>query len=440
MKLTRFAATAILLATLAACGEDEVILPGERIDVRDTVDGLETRAEAENRAAPIRLAAPVNHGVWPTTNGSTRHRITHPALNWPLAPAWSAGIGAGEDRKHRITATPVAADGRIFTLDSRATVAAHGTDGARLWARDLTPASDRADDASGGAVTLAAGRLFVSTGFGDLFALDPASGATDWVQRLPAPITGPVTVAGDRLYAVSRDGRGWAIDVANGRIRWEITDAAAPAVVTGGASPVVSDRLVIFPFGTGDLVATLRNSGLRVWRAAVSGQRVGIARGGISDVTGDPVLQGNTLYAGNYSGQTAAHDATSGDRLWSAPDGAVGPVWPAGGSLFLVSDDSELVRLDARTGERIWGAALPDVVRGNRPTRRWKDVYAHYGPVLAGGRVVVASSDGLLRSFDPESGALLETVDLPGGATTAPIVVNGRLYVVSQRGQLHAFQ
>ncbi|MGB1006987.1 MAG: hypothetical protein ACPGVX_07405, partial [Thalassobaculaceae bacterium] len=34
-------------------------------------------------------------------------------------------------------------------------------------------------------------------------------------------------------------------------------------------------------------------------------------------------------------------------------------------------------------------------------------VYAHYGPVLAGGRLVVASSDGVLRFFTPESGALV---------------------------------
>jgi outer membrane protein assembly factor BamB len=52
----------------------------------------------------------------------------------------------------------------------------------------------------------------------------------------------------------------------------------------------------------------------------------------------------------------------------------------------------------------------------------------------------VASSDGKLRSFDPTDGSLIGSVDVPGGATTAPVVAGGTLYVVSGEGQLHAFR
>ena len=59
---------------------------------------------------------------------------------------------------------------------------------------------------------------------------------------------------------------------------------------------------------------------------------------------------------------------------------------------------------------------------------------------VAGGRVRVASSDGLLRSFDPKNGALVGSVEIPDGATTAPAVAGGVLYVVSTKGELHAFR
>ena len=67
-------------------------------------------------------------------------------------------------------------------------------------------------------------------------------------------------------------------------------------------------------------------------------------------------------------------------------------------------------------------------------------IHAHYGPVLAGGRLHVASSDGMLRSFDPASGALVGQAQIPGGAATAPVVAGQTLYVVSRDGQLHAFR
>ncbi len=55
----------------------------------------------------------------------------------------------------------------------------------------------------------------------------------------------------------------------------------------------------------------------------------------------------------------------------------------AGGSVFLVSDQAELVRLDAATGQEIWVKDLP-YFRRDRGKRR-KAIFAYFGPVLAGG-------------------------------------------------------
>jgi outer membrane protein assembly factor BamB len=104
----------------------------------------------------------------------------------------------------------------------------------------------------------------------------------------------------------------------------------------------------------------------------------------------------------------------------------------------VVTDLNELVRLDASKGTRIWGTPLPNFVK-DKPKRQ-SEVFGNYGPIIAGGRVIVASSDGTLRSFDPTNGALVAQADIPGGATTAPVVAGGVLYVVSAKGQLHAFR
>ena len=61
-------------------------------------------------------------------------------------------------------------------------------------------------------------------------------------------------------------------------------------------------------------------------------------------------------------------------------------------------------------------------------------------PILAGGRLWVASGDGLLRAFSPVNGALLAEVPLPGGAAAPPAVAGGVMYVVSGDGKLLAFQ
>ena len=96
-------------------------------------------------------------------------------------------------------------------------------------------------------------------------------------------------------------------------------------------------------------------------------------------------------------GRIVALDAASGERLWTAREGAMSPLWVAGGSVFIVTDQNELVRLDAATGERIWGIRCP-TSRASGPDGA-RHVFAHYGPVLAGGPLLVASDDGLIRSL-----------------------------------------
>jgi len=96
------------------------------------------------------------------------------------------------------------------------------------------------------------------------------------------------------------------------------------------------------------------------------------------------------------------------------------------------------VRLDNATGDVIWAVDMPYFEK-DKPKRQ-KAIYAHYGPVLAGGRIVVASSDGLLRVFNPTDGALFATAEIPGGAASAPALAGGALYVVGGNGQLHAFR
>jgi outer membrane protein assembly factor BamB len=72
--------------------------------------------------------------------------------------------------------------------------------------------------------------------------------------------------------------------------------------------------------------------------------------------------------------------------------------------------------------------------------KKSKEIYAHHGPVLAGGQIVIASNDGLIRLFDSVSGALSASVAVPDGATTSPVVAGGVLYIVSSKGELHAFR
>ncbi len=428
---------------LSACTEPEVILPGKREDITSVLQASDFEDVAAEAAIaegprPIALPAATTNASWTHGIGTPAYRTVHPALSASPQLIWSANIGAGDSRKQRITADPVVDAGRVFTLDAGSTVTATSTSGARIWQRDIRPARDGDGDATGGGLAVEDGTVYVSLGYGELAALDAATGATRWTQQLDATGSGRPTVFGDLVYVMAGDDTGWAVEKDSGRVAWQTGGSVSVSNVLGAPAPAITDELAIFAFGSGEMQAVFRKGGLRRWDASVLGERPGRALSKVDDITGPPVVSGETVYAGNQSGRMVAVSAGSGLRIWTARDGAIGTMYPIADSVFALTDRNELVRLDAETGARVWGAELPNY-RKNRP-RKTAEVFAHHGPVVAGGRVRVASNDGVLRSFDPVNGALLGTVEIPSGATTAPVVAGQTLYVVGRNGQLFAFR
>lgn len=421
-------------ALLLGCGETDLILPGERFDIRP-------QDQIVNQALPISLPAQQANADWTHRSGSAQHKVTHPALSTAPQLLFSANVGEGDSLRARITADPVVMGGVIYTLDARAVVTATGANGVTIWSRNLTPGSDGANDASGGGIAASGGRVFVTTGFGEVTMLDATTGGEIWTQDLDAPGASAPTVFGDLVYVVGRDGTGWALELENGRIRWQVFATPELGVFAGGAGVAVNNDIAIFPFASGEVIATFRQGGLRRWSSVVSGARLGSAAATIGDIAGDPVIDGNRVYSGNFAGQIVALDISNGDRIWTASDGAISPVWPSGNSVFAINDINQLVRLSKADGSATWRVQLPGLVESSSGFfRQSNEVVAHYGPVLAGGRLVVASSDGLIRQFDPVSGNLVGSFEIPGGAASNPVVAGQTLYVVSKTGQLHAFR
>ncbi|MBE9638384.1 PQQ-like beta-propeller repeat protein [Salipiger mangrovisoli] len=440
LRITTISAALLGLTALAACERPEAVLPGERLGAREIlVNGGADDVAPANRAQAISLGG-MSNGVAAQSPVSPFARSGHAALALPLQPVFATDIGQGDTKRNRLNVDPVSDGSRIFTMDSAHTVSAVSTSGQLLWQRSLVPARDQARQAQGGGLAVEGGRLYVTSGFGRLTALDAATGGEVWSQQLGGTATGAPTVRGGLAYVTSSDSTGWAIETATGRVRWRIDYPEDFNNVAGAPAPATDGEMVVFAFGSGALQAAFKQGGLRRWTADVAGSRNGKALASVTDITGDPLIANGVVYAGNHSGRVVALSLSGGERLWTARMGALDMVWPAGDSVFLVSDINQLVRLDARSGAQIWAVDLPGYKPVRKPQKRRDSAYVNHGPILAGGRLIVASSDGLIRAFDPASGQLVGSTQIDGGATTRPIVVNGTLYVVSAEGVLHAYR
>lgn len=427
-------ALAALLA-LGACSEAEPPrLPGEREAIRSDqnvgrVDGL---------AATVALPPVAETGSWTHAGGDAAHSGgRRQGLSGAPVLAWSASVGAAPGERTPPTG-PVAAEGRIFVRDGAAGVRAFdAASGRAIWSADLALEGEESDDAYGGGLAIGPdGRVYATTGHGEVVALDAASGAVAWRAPGAAPYRGAPVAAGSEIVAVDADNVVHAFAAATGAEAWRAEGLSTRRGNLGRGTPAAVPGAVIAPFGSGELSVIRTPSGIRVWSVNLSAGVAGEGLSAFTDVTSGPVVMGGIVVAGAAGGPLKGLDGRRGTEIWQRRIGSLSPAWAAVDTVYVVTTEPRILRLDARDGKTLWSATLD----GFEDMEDREDPITWAGPVLAGETVWITGSDGRLLGFDARTGDAGPAVEMPGGSVTGPIAVNGRLHVLTDEGALLTYR
>src|SRR3546814_20183191 len=107
---------------------------------------LETSIEVDPALADVAITLPpaTANADWAQPGGNAAKSMGHVALGGSPARTWSVSIGQGSSKTARLAAAPVVANGKVFTIDSQATVRASSADnGGTLWQTQIGRASCR---------------------------------------------------------------------------------------------------------------------------------------------------------------------------------------------------------------------------------------------------------------------------------------------------------
>lgn len=432
-------AVVLLPAVLGGCGlfdswfgETKPSLPGTRVSVMNPRRGMEVDAEGIQVALP----PPVENAEWPQAGGNPSHAMGHLQVRNTLDTAWRAGIGTGGGYRRKITAQPVVAGGRVFTMDSDAVVTAYDVaNGGRIWRVETQAEEDRSTNVGGG-IAMDGDTLYAGTGRAEVLALEAATGKIRWRKPVSTPVRASPTVADGRIFVLTMDNQLQALAVDDGHRLWGFQARAPETGVLGLPAPAYSDGLVVAGFGAGDLVALRASSGSVAWSdsLAATGGRNSLLD--LSAVRGLPVVADGRVYAGSLGGLTLALDVRTGRRLWEREIATGDTPWLAGDWLFLLATSGHLAALSRADGRIAWVTELPqfeDEEKKKKPIH-W------VGPVLAGERLFLGSSNELGLSVSPTTGEIIGRQALSGALSVAPSVAGGTVFVITDDATLVALR
>jgi outer membrane protein assembly factor BamB len=414
--------------------EKQQPLPGKRIPVMQAAEKVP--GDLADADKPIVLPAPRANEGWSQPGGEASNAPGHLALAGAVRPAWSADAGAGSSKAGRVTASPIVYGGRVYTLDAEGRVSAFSTaGGSAVWRVSLAPEKK----ASGGMFSLGGGsggggyggglaadegRVYGASGYGTVVALDPASGKKIWEKNVGAPVRAAPTAAGDKLFVVSSEGRFFCLSGVDGSELWTVRGLPQQASLVMNVSPAVDGDIVVVPYPSGDLVALRVADGSAVWSESLARTRTTSQLAALSDAA-RPAIAGGTVYAVGHAGRMIATQQKSGERVWSLNVPGTQTPWVAGESVFVADTSGQLLAISRREGKVQWTVKLPG-------SPNWS------GPTLAGGTLWLASDKGTLVGVEPATGRVTSQQDLGGPVYIAPVVAQGKMFVLTDNAKLIA--
>jgi outer membrane protein assembly factor BamB len=436
-------ATLILVAmALSSCGvfgghkeKEKTPVLGERLPVLN----YEAGADADPGLADVPVALPpaVLNDSWTQPGGSADKSMGHLALGTSLAPAWSISIGQGSSARAHLSAGPVIAGGKVYTIDTMATVRAFDANsGKQIWQKSLDEKGDNQHSLFGGGVSVDGDKLYVTTGIGAVWSLSAADGNKIWRVTPGGPLRGAPTVSDGQVYVISQDNQIYALKAEDGSPQWDAAATLEIAGVFGAAAPAVAQGTVIAGFSSGELNAYRYENGRAVWGDMLARTGISTSVSTLSDIDAEPVIDEGKVYALGQGGRMAALDIITGQRLWELNIAGVASPSVAGEWVFVVTDEAKLLCIARSSGKVRWIAELPRW----RNEKKETDPIMWVGPVIAGDRLIVASSDGRLANISPEDGRLLSVVDVKAPMFIQPVVAGNTLYLLDDKGHLTAWR
>ena len=309
-------------------------------------------------------------------------------------------------------------------------------------------------------LVLNAGRLFYGDVRGGLHAVSASNGALLWTVRLfDSKAFQPIaTLFADQnvLYAATQNGHVVAISSKTGSVRWKKKAIGSGKNSVTGALRSVGKALLL-QTGNNRLLTLAKDDGEAGWvyKSTHPIEALAVSDGTIKLLTSKNEFvhldesTGKQKTKNEFPSALEARQliATSKDlivsgknglsrytpqrtrKLWQQKKGDEGQIIASGDTIFSSGADNVLRAYNRTNGKLNWRSKLLEN-KANGALTRWSR------PILAGGRLHLASNTGYVASFNADDGKLILLRNIKAPINSAPIVASGRLYIIAANGRV----
>lgn len=212
-----------------------------------------------------------------------------------------------------------------------------------------------------------------------------------------------------------------ALQAETGKWEWQQRhDPPDRLSIRGQAPPVIHQKQVFTGYSDGTAISYIARTGKEVWSKSLK------ENDQFPDIDGAPTIYDNRVYFASYSGSVHCLGTKDGKPLWKYPMKGVSRIEQRDADLFLSTNDSWIVALNAENGKQRW-------------KKRFREAGSFLAPVTDDQNLYVASTDNGIYVLRPDDGMLLQRVDYRVGFAE-PVVHARTMYLLAFNSLLYSFK
>ena len=274
--------------------------------------------------------------------------------------------------------------------------------------------------------------IYVADNIGFVYLVNFITGEVVWKKNFGIPFKSRIKVYDNKIFIVDQDNRMLCLDSKDGSIIWDILTIKTFIKSIDLLGLAISEKgYLIFSNSAGDVIkANISNGGVQ-WsmNSLISKSTFD------SDFfkTSDIVIDKEVVIFSNIS-STFSLNLDSGYANWISKITSSHTPIIDGNNIFLITDNGYFVNLDKRNGKILWSTNIFKVLK-----KKLQKTYIS-GFILGSDKIYITTLNGYLITCSALTGKVENKKRIAFSINSAPIIINGELYVLTTKSRILGFR
>ena len=273
--------------------------------------------------------------------------------------------------------------------------------------------------------------IYVADNIGFIYSIGLNNGKLVWIKNHGIPIKSNIKIYKNKIFLINQDNRILCFNTKNGSKIWDIRSVPSFIKLQNFLSSAISKQGdVIAINSSGDLFKVNANNGKIDWSLNTLESTLAHATDFFksSEIV---IIDDNIIVSSKSS--LFSYNLNTGYTNWKQEVSSIGAPIIDGKNIFILTDNGYFVIMDKDTGIIISSTNILKILKKKKQETKIT------GFIMGSGKIYSVTSNGYLIVSSPVSGKVEYFKKIGDPITSAPIINNGKLYILTKNSRIYGF-